>query len=129
MSVRRIRPLCHVGKLLAYRKFMSEAQSWSAAEGDCQAGLQAETALLVDPSIWIKGDSIILPATGLLLAVVAAYGVVLGRSHVIRDRIICSSMTKMQRNLGTLRNEVTQDLRVASSYHAESSVTPNFVSV
>ena len=76
-------------------------------------------ALLVDPPIWIEGDSIILPATSLLLAIVAAYGVVLGRTNVIRNRIVCSSMTKMQRNLGPLRNEVTQDLRIACSCHAD----------
>lgn len=76
-------------------------------------------ALLVDPPTWIEGGSIIFPATSLLLAVVSTYSVVFGRGDVVRDRIIRSSMTKMQRDLGTLRNEVTQDLRVAHSCHAD----------
>ena len=44
---------------------------------------------------------------------------VFGCGNVVRDRIICPRVTKMQRNLGAFRNEVTQDLRVAHSYHAD----------
>ena len=58
----------------------------------------------------------------------AADGVVLSPGNVIRDRIVDSGMTKMQRNLGPPRNEVTQDLRIAHSCHADPQ-SPQTVSV